>query len=184
MTCFGMLIWPFVYYDWDDQTVWSFIRQCFAIGFFAYAIIQVEVILKFRKCTIPDVMFKIGLIGVFLTSVESLIYVIVLGYLGKTPPMGIAYLVAVFGSKADGFLTFARILGAGLTINLCFILTKYSSSLKMWAICGLYFTISKIVIFRINNDDDDDDFYSFTGFAVWFTVAYFLCILNSKCGQK
>jgi len=82
-------------------------------------------------------MFKIGSIGVLLTLVESFIYAIVLSYLSETPPKGFAYLVAIFGSRVDGLLTLARIIGAGLTINLCFILSKYSSSLKMWATCGL-----------------------------------------------
>lgn len=80
MVLVGMFIWPFVFAyesDFEDQTVWSFVRQFIAVIFLSFALIKVEVLLKLRKCIIHDVMFNVGWIGVVLTIIESLVYEIV-----------------------------------------------------------------------------------------------------------
>lgn len=64
-------------------------------------------------------------------------------------------------------------------ILLCFVIMKYSSSLKMWAVCGFFQSFAYMVVFCRT------DYYTgtFAGFGCWELVGYALVFVNAKCGE-
>jgi len=143
-----------------------------------FSIVWVERLLKLRKCEVKDVMFNIGWLGMILAGIESIIYLFInAGTINK--PVIIQYIAAVFGTAPDFFLALLRLLGAGVMILLCFVIMKYSSSLRMWAYCGFFQSFAYMVVFcRLG-------WYTgtYAGFGCWECFGYALVFLNASCGE-
>lgn len=141
-----MFIWPFI--DPTNRSknpsVWQFFANCFAVFFITFSIVYVEKLLKTTKCTVQDVLFNMGWIGVIFCLFEALFYGLE-NAITVNVPVGYQYLEAVFGSWPDFLLTLARAVSTGFMMRLFFDLLKYSNSLMLWSSIGFTASIGWII---------------------------------------